>query len=701
LAEGIEVTGEDGNYSPLWWQTLICLPDDPEKALVGKEGQLLFDWVAPTVSEGRLTFDARATRGFSICLQPDIAGGSKWLRQAMTSPRIPIVQTWRRLDALEITDETFVVVPNGRPGTRLSRRVIVLMTLMNAGTATVSCQPVLRIRSIGPVAANVGDQSIQVGDNTRISGSVALKITDSGFEEATAVMATVVLSPGETQKIVFTVDRPGSGLSEIVTLEQAESLRKEAIRWWEGLALPYGAVQVPDLTIQELLESSVRNIWQARELKAGRPAFQVGPTWYRGLWVADGAFILETAAMLGCPREARQGIEHLLSHQKADGRFENIPRYFKENGIVLWAATRHACLTQDKTWLRAYWPALCRVMDAIRRLLHDASQDPEALGNGLMPGGFVDGGIDNSIAAKPEYSSVYWTLAGVRALIVAAHWLGEEDDARSWQEEYDELHARFRRACARDLRPDIHGNPYVPIMLGNADNHVPQKGQWSFCHAVYPGQIFAHGDPLVRGQLAMLRDTKLEGLVWDTGNISGGLWPYFASFYGHAQLWQGNAIEAAAALYAFAAHACPTWVWREEQKPDGQPLDPQDVEGDMPHNWASAEFIRLVTHLVELDRGDELHLLEGFPREWALPGMVTRVNGVLTPFGPLFMQLHVIGDCSAVVRLRRLTERRPARIVLHLHGLTGQSEVIDLPTDQDVEYAVGPAAMTMKPGFRV
>ncbi len=44
--------------------------------------------------------------------------------------------------------------------------------------------------------------------------------------------------------------------------------------------------------------------------------------------------------------------------------------------------------------------------------------------------------------------------------------------------------------------------------------------------------------------------------------------------------------------------------------------------GDMPHNWASAEFIRLVVDLLALDRGDELHLLEGFPwcgRDLGLP----------------------------------------------------------------------------------
>ncbi len=43
----------------------------------------------------------------------------------------------------------------------------------------------------------------------------------------------------------------------------------------------------------------------------------------------------------------------------------------------------------------------------------------------------------------------------------------------------------------------------------------------------------------------------------------------------------------------------------------------------MPHNWASAEFIRLVRHLLILERGDELHLLEGLPRAGRALGCVT------------------------------------------------------------------------------
>ena len=34
----------DFRYAPPWWQTAICLPDDWQKTLVGKEGSLLYDY---------------------------------------------------------------------------------------------------------------------------------------------------------------------------------------------------------------------------------------------------------------------------------------------------------------------------------------------------------------------------------------------------------------------------------------------------------------------------------------------------------------------------------------------------------------------------------------------------------------------------------------------------------------------------------
>jgi hypothetical protein len=75
---------------------------------------------------------------------------------------------------------------------------------------------------------------------------------------------------------------------------------------------------------------------------------------------------------------------------------------------------------------------------------------------------------------------------------------------------------------------------------------------------------------MASNQMAMLRATKVEGMVFDTGWMQNGLWTYFALFYGHATLWTGDGAEAAEVLYAFANHASPTRVWREEQNPDLQ-----------------------------------------------------------------------------------------------------------------------------------
>src|SRR5208283_1129458 len=142
--------------------------------------------------------------------------------------------------------------------------------------------------------------------------------------------------------------------------------------------------------------------------------------------------------------------------------------------------------------------------------------------------------------------------------------------------------------------------------------------------------------------------TEREGMVYGTGWDTTGIWNYFASFYGHAWLWQANGRKAAQILYAYANHASPTLAWREEQSLKGEKFR---KVGDMPHNWASAEFIRLTIHLLELDRGHELHLLEGLPLQWTKAGMVTRLNGIATPFGELTMELKIAAD-GKTARLR-------------------------------------------------
>ncbi|MGA2497585.1 MAG: hypothetical protein ABSH20_07575 [Tepidisphaeraceae bacterium] len=552
---------------------------------------------------------------------------------------------------------------------------LITLQLTNKSDKPAEYKPIVAIDSIYTPAAD-GPAVFAIGPSTHIAVSHPVDSSTIAKPKSTLLLKPVALAPGQSQTVVLAIYRNYGRPIDPITPGRAAQLRQSTEKFWTDADLPYAAVSLPDPAIQGMFDSSIRNIYQAREIKNGLPAFHVGPTCYRGLWVVDGSFILEAVTMLGRPADTRAGIDYLMSFQKPDGRFEIIHQFWKENGIVPWAVTRHAMLTQDKQWLGKHWPNVKRTIAFMQTLRHQTMGDPNRPDFGLLPPGDVDGGISNAGAsARPEFSNTEWCLGGLKSAIAAARWLGDEDSAAAWQKEYDEFYAAFLKAAHRDIRKDAHDNSYLPTMMLNAGDHSPQKGQWGFLHAVYPGQVFSKDSPLVAGQLAMLRATKTQGLVFDTGWMKDGIWTYAASFYGHALLWQGEGQEAAQVLYDYANHASPTRVWREEQKPVGQKY--QEV-GDMPHNWASAEFIRLTLHLLELDRGDELHLLEGLPRPWATAGKTTRLNGVLTPFGPLTMTLAVAADGkTAALTVRPLT-RKPAKIVVHLDGLTGKAGTLEI-----------------------
>lgn len=517
-----------------------------------------------------------------------------------------------------------------------SRNDLILVHVTNRGSSARKLRPRLIVDTTLPFAFQSRQRRALVNDHAIVSASLGIKsLVEETKSRRMLELDALTIPPGKSTSFFVLHCAGGEIITHPTTLKEALACRKRAVRFWEGVPLPFDRVQVPDPAIQALLDASIRNIWQAREIKKGLPAFQVGPTCYRGLWIVDGAFLLEAATILGAGAEARSGVAYELTHQQPDGRIEVMKNFSKENGIVLWTCVRHAQLTQDQAWLESIWPRLERVAEHIRALRRQTLATASPRDDGLLPAGFPDGGIGGVL---DEYTNPYWNLLGLHAFVQGARWLGKTAAAGTWQSEYDDFMAAFRRATQRDLKKDQHGNAFVPIRMDGED--LPQRGQWAFCHAVYPGQIFTREDPLVASTLAMLQATERQGMVYGTGWDAAGIWNYFASFYGHAWLWQGNGPKAARVMYAFANHAAPTLLWREEQSLKGEPFK---KVGDMPHNWASAEFIRLVVHLLALDRGDELHLLEGLPREWTGSGMTTRLRGVATPFGPLHLTLQTDG----------------------------------------------------------
>lgn len=663
----------DYRYAPQWHQSCICLPDDTHKTIVGPLGQLLYDYG----SKRELYSSIEDGFGFGTVVQFFTDENVKIDNQRLHSARVPFVITESSLDGLRITQEAFAVglpfIRDNTPTNQGNREDFILTTITNATSRAQTLCPVLVVDSRHKVEV-CGRVALVDGEARVITSVPPLRVRQNlGDFKTLLELESVAIAPGETKQLLVLCDNAAP--SELAqqfaenptpVLSRIPAIRAEMLNYWENKTpVPYGLLSVPDEEIQNLVDASLRGIWQAREIKDNRIIFQVGPTRYRGLWVIDGAFILETATMFNRGLDARDSITRTLSFQKENGKIEVLrPNFYKENGAVLWTCARHAWLTQDKDWLRSVWPQLRKIVAYIKELRVASLKDDTPLNDGLMPSGFIDGGLWGG-EDQPEYTNVYWNLFGLKAIVQAANWLGEKTDFADWQKEYDDFFATFQKAAARDMATDSFGNQYLSIMMDPKHRSLPQRAQWAFCQAVYPGQIFDNNDPVAISTMNMLHTTLQEGMVMGTGWHIDGIWNYFASFYAHACLWLGEPHRAAAALYAFANHASPLYAWREEHPSrDWQPFP---FVGDMPHNWASAEFLRLTVHLLALDRGNELHLLEGIPVEWLQPNMATSLKNISTPFGQLtfILQVDATGQ-TATLDIAALPEPTCAAIYVHL-----------------------------------
>lgn len=666
----------DYRFAPQWHCSTPAFPDDSCKTVVGPDGTLLYDYGGPF-------FPYTQNLGFDTAITVCADENQVFEGQKLMSAKVPVTITSWQCGGVDIRQAVFSVSADILESGRLvhpqkrDREDVVLITAVNHSSRTAVLSPKIIVNSTE--AVSVAGREILVGKaRFAFSGTVASVRTNLGPSKTVVDLESVELAPGESLSLAGLYDNamPSALLEKMLSSpeqfpDEAEKLLENIAAYWNDTAdIPYGHISVPDREIQNLIDASVRGIWQAREIRNGDISFQVGPTCYRGLWIVDGAFISETAAILGRGEEARNGIEHSLSFQKPTGEFAKLnPTFWKENGIILWTCVRHAMLTQDKEWLLSHWNELSRTVDFIHVLRERTDTTRTPLDDGLIPAGYIDGGL-NGGADIPEYSNVLWNLAGLKAMVGAARWTGRTEDAEKWQDEYEDFHACFLKAAERDMAVDDAGNMYLNDIMDESQRSLPQRAQWAFCQSIYPGQLFSRGDPIAEGTLDMLDNSLQEGLVVGTGWLDDGLWNYFASFHAHASLWMGRPEKAVSSLYAFANHASPLYVWREEQMPRDRQME---FVGEMPHNWGSAEFVRLVVHLLALDRGDELHLLEGLPETWLSPGMKTSLEDIATPFGNLTFSLEVSEDGKTARLVTEPLSGECGRLVLHT-GSWGRTE---------------------------
>jgi hypothetical protein len=454
-------------------------------------------------------------------------------------------------------------------------------------------------------------------------------------------------------------------------LRSVEVLLAEAREFWRNWK-PFGTTNwsFPGRH-GEFLTACARNIQQAREVKNDRLVFQVGPTQYRGLWIVDGNFLLEAARYLGYDQATDEGLRSEWSKQAESGQIiaESGGEHWKDTAIAMFTLVRQCELKQEWRFFRDLEPNVVHALDFLITLRDKARSGPSINGRyGLLAPGFADGGIGG---VRSEFTNTVWTLAALRAVADAADQLKMSSLFRA-RKFFDELYEAFQQMARREMVRHPAGFEYLP-MIAHDDSSVadsnswnrprPQTAQWALSHSIFPGEVFEKNDPIVRGHIALLQSCTQEDVPIETGWLwHDSLWTYNASFAAHVYLWAGLRDWAHRTFTGFLNHASPLYCWREEQ-PLQHALAGQDW-GDMPHNWASAECVRYLRHMLALEDGKSLRLLNGITAAELIPTAHYSLQNSPTRFGRINLELEPAGEQGWRLRFDRASGFSPSSVSL-------------------------------------
>ncbi len=682
----------DFRYAPLNSQTAYCFPDDHAKSLVGDHGELRYGHAPRT----------KPASYFTEVVEFSLLGmeADQLVSQQLESPSTPIVHT--RFERPEAYLELITFATNLDGEGRVDN---VILEVRPRSARRLRAAPRVAIRTSRETVAESSGGATQV----RVGGTLFMATREScgTRNEGRGIALTFktgVASPELPLRVLFRFPQQGQDLEKIrAGLDAPERLLESAREYWRNWSAFAGGVNWHlGGRYHEFLVACARNIQQAREVRDGKLTFQVGPTVYRGLWIVDGHFLLESARYLGYDAEAQQGLETTWAQQDPDGGIYAAAgrAHLKDTGIAIFTLVRQAELAQDWSYMRRMQPNILRAVRALRNLRDKNLTANNACARyGLLPPGMGDGGLGG---VRDEFTNTLWVMAGLRAAAEAARAQGIAglEEAGTL---YTELRGAFLKAAKEEMRPHPAGFSYLPMLMKSDaqwsaadewDRPRPQCGQWALSHVIYPGVLFERNDPVVRGHVALMQEVTQEDVPAETGWIfHEGLWTYNAAFVAHMYLWAGLPDWARLTFHGFLNHATPTYVWREEQPLRGSLV--ANYVGDMPHNWASAECVLYLRHMLALEDDSRLRLLEGigdFELSATEPYAITNSP---TRFGRISMTLEPQARGKTWrVRFARGRGPAPSRITLPARlGRLTFSELHGAAIQRDAgEVAVAPEA---------
>ncbi|MBI3765192.1 MAG: hypothetical protein HY277_01645, partial [Ignavibacteriales bacterium] len=317
-------------------------------------------------------------------------------------------------------------------------------------------------------------------------------------------------------------------------------------------------------------------------------------------------------------KEAQEGLESIWDLQNEKGAiFAGAgDAHWKDTAAAVYALIRQAELSQNWDFFKELYPDAFKGIMFLKDLRDKAYWNGTANGKyALLPQGFGDSGIGG---IRSEYTNTLWALIALRALLEVADrfFLQKRTEIRDF---YKDLRGAFFASRREEMRNHPKGFSYLPMLMKDDPQWQekderkqprPQAAQIYMSQAIYPGLVFLKDDALVLGHIELMKAVTKEDLPIETGWLANeAVWPYNGAIVAQMYLFAGLPDLARKTFIGFLNHASPLYAWREEQSL----LDAKTIQyiGDMPHNWASAECIRFLRHMMILEDEKNLRLFDG------------------------------------------------------------------------------------------
>lgn len=463
----------------------------------------------------------------------------------------------------------------------------------------------------------------------------------------------VLLKPGETAEFTFKI--PHSPISEAraAALSGEDFTRKleECIRFWKTKLARPAQLSVPEKRVDEMMKAGLLHLDLI--CYGNEPDEPVAPTVGRYSPIgSESSPIIQYFDSMGRGDLARRCLMYFIKKQHDDGFMQNFRTYMLETGAVLWNIGEHYRYTRDVDWIKSIRGNIIKACDCLISW-RNRNKREELRGKGY---GLLDGKV-----ADPQDNYHLFMLNGFAYLGLSrsAEALAELDEAAS------ERIGTEAGALKKDIRAELMRcmaeSPVIP--LGNGF-WCPTAPPWAEAHgpvSLYadPGQWFTHDTFTTRDALLGPTYLLLQEVVSPAEPMGGFILqscaelffsrntafsqPYYST-HPYVHLRRGEVKAFLKEYYNAAAGLADraTYTFWEHFS---------HVSAHKTHE--EAWFLMRSRWMLYLEEGNTLKLLPGIPRAWLEQGKRICIDGMMSYFGPLFLEVFSdLGNGRATVSFR-------------------------------------------------